>query len=168
MEVTIANLQDIDRIWEIISANAQWLLNYKGLSHWSSYYTKDLIVEVCKTKTVFVLKNEHGVVGLIAISDHMPDYYTEPSKEALTKLIPPVLFLSMLAVDPAYHRHGFANILLDFIEKYAKDNKYKTVCLDCRAEDTSLVAWYLRKQFGIHNTFVEGEDETYLMMQKMI
>lgn len=168
LRISRANDEDIDAVWKLIKKNALWLSVTKKLDHWKNYYTREIIAEKIKNNETYILNSKSAVIATITMSEKSVDYYTEHDKACFTHPSANALYITALAVDPEYHGLGIATMLLEQVEKIARERNIFSLRFDCRAEYAELVQFYVHKGYKQVGEFSEGLGENYLLMEKLL
>jgi|GEM_PF-1391239 len=167
-QIVRATEKDLDTVWGLIEKDANWLSKEKGFSHWSSYYTKDVMKKKLLSEEVFLINNDRKVVGTVTLDQRPVEYYITTEISSFKDRQASALYISALAVDPDLHGQGIASDLLLFAEEESKKRKIKYIRFDCRAEYQELVHFYEKRGYGRVGAVSEGEGENYLLMEKKI
>ncbi|MDD2224615.1 MAG: GNAT family N-acetyltransferase [Candidatus Shapirobacteria bacterium] len=163
-----ATEKDVDKVFEVIKADGDWLLKEKGLDHWSSYYTREIMENKVKKQEVYLTYKNNEVVGTISFGEYPPDYYVLKNREAFTDPKAKALYLSSLAIKPEFHGQGIASDLMNFADSTAKSRGAEYVRFDCREEYGDLVNFYIKRGYKKVGSFVEEEGYNYLLMEKKV
>jgi ribosomal protein S18 acetylase RimI-like enzyme len=167
-EVRRATMGDSEVVWSLIEADSEWLLNQLGFNHWSSYYTEEIIKNNILTHEVYLLNVEGVAAGTISIDTTAVDYYTDEVISTFEEPTVEALYLSCLAIIPSLHGKGLGSELLLLAEENARQKGMRFLRLDCRAEYTQLVQFYLKRGYKICGTLNEGPEENYYVMEKKL
>lgn len=165
---TRANSSDIDKVWNLIDTDAQWLLTENGLDHWSSYYTRDTVAKKVREQEVYLLSIKGQPVATITLSPDPADYYTPVNLGNFTAPSEKALYVSSLAVHPDFHRQGIASKLMEFADQTAVNRGIRYLRFDCRAEYTDLIRFYTNRGYLSRGSFSEGEAQNYLLIEKTL
>lgn len=170
VEIDRANLSDIGGVWEVINKCSDWLKN-KGLAHWSNHYSREMVSKMIRKQQVYLATKNGDPVSTITFDMHPPKYYvTDKYLEKFTDPGESAGYIMAVGVLPEFQGNGLAVKMLDFSEGLAIKEGAKWLRLDCRDEVEGLTAFYERrgyKKFG-DKAIVEGENETYWLMEKQI
>ncbi len=170
VELKRTTASDLPVVWDVISKCSE-NLSEQGLSHWSKYYTEDMVGKMIAKKEVYLGVVGETTVGTVTIGGEPPKYYEDPGYgDRFTKTDEPVIYITALAVLPDYQKQGFAGQMLRQVEELAVEKKASWLRLDCRIEVPGLVAFYEKNGFKKLGDFPvdEGEDGTYWFMEKKI
>lgn len=122
-----ATLKDISTILLITKACAKSMIE-KGIYQWNEHYpNKNALINDVARNELYVLEVNENIIGSIVISNLMDGEY-EPIKW-LTKNENNI-YIHRLAIHPGNQRKGFAQVLMDFAEKFAIENNYSSIRLD--------------------------------------
>ncbi len=122
-----ATLKDIDRIISIAKACASFMID-KGIYQWNEHYpNKAAFKNDVLRNELYVIEEDKTIVGCVVVSSFMDEEYipvswlTESNRN---------IYIHRLAIHPKYQGKGYAKKLMDFAEKFAKENNYTSVRLD--------------------------------------
>ncbi len=122
-----ATLKDIDRIISITKACASFMID-KGIYQWNEHYpNKAAFKNDVLRNELYVIEEDKTIVGCVVVSSFMDEEYipvswlTESNRN---------IYIHRLAIHPKYQGKGYAKKLMDFAEKFAKENNYTSVRLD--------------------------------------
>ncbi|EGV43136.1 GNAT family N-acetyltransferase [Bizionia argentinensis JUB59] len=120
-------IKDIDRILEITKACAIYMVS-KNIEQWNAHYpNRSAFQNDVARDELYVLEDEKIIIGCVVISTYMDDEYS-----AISWLTPnnQNLYIHRLAIHPDYQGQGLAQKLMEFAEKYAKQNNCTSIRLD--------------------------------------
>jgi len=163
-----AGVKDTDKVWRLIDEDSQWLLSTERLDHWSSYYTREIIAHKIQSQKVYLVSQDSTPVATITLGTNPVDYYTPDNLNCFTSPDASAMYVSSLAVKPSFQHRGIATKLMEFAENQAKSRGIKYLRLDCRAEYQKLVEFYKKGGFAQVGSFSEGDNQNYLLMEKVI
>ncbi|MCL6293542.1 GNAT family N-acetyltransferase [Jejuia spongiicola] len=122
-----ARLKDIDRIISITKACASFMID-KGIYQWNEHYpNKAAFKNDVLRNELYVIEEDKTIVGCVVVSSFMDEEYipvswlTESNRN---------IYIHRLAIHPKHQGKGYAKKLMDFAEKFAKENNYTSVRLD--------------------------------------
>ena len=122
-----ATLKDIDEIIKITKACARFMAS-KGIYQWNEHYpNKAAFKNDVLRNELYVVESKKTLVGCVVISSFMDEEYVPISW--LTENGHNI-YIHRLAIHPNYQGKGYAQKLMDFAEKFAKENNYSSVRLD--------------------------------------
>jgi GNAT superfamily N-acetyltransferase len=129
--IRIATVEDILEIENIYND----ILNYEeqtvSYTNWQKglYPTVDYAKSAINNNTMFVGENENGIYGCVVLNSIQPKEYENISW--VTKAKPSeIKVIHTLCIRPSESGKGKARIIMEFSEKYAKDQGYKVIRLD--------------------------------------
>ncbi len=122
-----ATLKDIDRIISITKACASFMID-KGVYQWNEHYpNKAAFKNDVLRNELYVIEESKTVVGCVVVSSFMDEEYIPVSWLTQSNRN---IYIHRLAIHPKYQGKGYAKKLMDFAEKFAKENNYTSVRLD--------------------------------------
>jgi predicted GNAT family N-acyltransferase len=145
--ITQAQIEDLERIMEIIRACTDDLRN-KDLETWSENYpTEEMVREDIESGSVYVarIQGTQLVVGTITLTrdideqalPHITWNYTGDNYIAIARL----------GVDPDYQGRGIGRKLFDHADRLAQRLGYESVRLDVLSKSHQLTTMYARRGF---------------------
>lgn len=163
-----ASETDIDKVWGVVKSCSDWLYSQKGLDHWSSYYTREIIEKKIKTQEVLLIYEGDEIVGTISLDSTPVDYYTKENLSHFADSTAGAVYVSTLAIRPEFQRKGMASRLMKSVDEIAKSRGIAYIRFDCRKEYVELVNFYQKRGYKTVGFFSEGEDQNYLLMEKKV
>lgn len=139
-----ATLNDIDSIIKITKACAKHMINQE-IFQWNEHYPNRIAFENdVKRDELFVLEIKNTVGGCIVIStlmdeEYLPIDWLTPNKNNI--------YVHRLAVHPEHQGQGCAQVLMDFAEGFAKDNKFSSIRLDTFSQNKRNQIFYERRGY---------------------
>ncbi len=125
--IRLAKISEIPHILSITKACANAMENV-GIFQWNEHYpTAKAFQEDAKRDELYVLVIDEQIIGSITISIKMDDEYVPI--EWLTKNEKNI-YIHRLCVHPDYQGKGHAQQLMDYAERFAKENDFDSVRLD--------------------------------------
>ena len=80
-----------------------------------------------------------------------------------------MLVIHRLVINPKHQKHGYARILMDFAEDFAKNNDYTSIRLDAYIPNERVIAFYKKRNYHISGkVFFPGRDQPFYCMEKLI
>ena len=144
IKIELAEINDINDIMKMIHNCANDLIS-KNIFQWNEKYpNRDIFLSDIEKKNLFILKNNSGIIGCIALSHEKDIEYTDV--KWLTK-DDKNLYLHRLAVDPKFQKKGIGKLLMDFAEDYARNNKFISVRLDTFSKNERNNRFYKSRKY---------------------
>ncbi|WP_323787556.1 GNAT family N-acetyltransferase [Psychroserpens sp.] len=134
-----ATLKDIDSIMPITKACARFMIA-KNIFQWNEHYPNRIAFENdVKRDELYVLDIENTVIGCIVISTFMDDEYVP-----IQWLTPNEnnIYIHRLAIHPKHQGKGYAQLLMDYAEKFTIENNYTSIRLDTFSQNTRNQKFY--------------------------
>jgi ribosomal protein S18 acetylase RimI-like enzyme len=167
LKIEIGKSSEINELFQIY-LNGKNDLEKNGIYQWTDNYPNRLIIENdLKRGVLFVLKKNKELVGAINISeDQETEYQTVEWKFNDSK----VLVIHRLVIDPKYKRKGYAKILMDFAEEFAKENYYSSIRLDAYSQNKIVLELYNKRKYIVRGevNFPERENPFQCMEKEII
>lgn len=122
-----ATEEDIESILEITKLCAKHMIN-QGVFQWNEQYpNREVFKNDVKNNELYVLEKESKIVGCIVISSTMDEEYIPigwltPSDKNI--------YIHRLAVHPLLQGNGFAQDLMFFAERFAREKGFTSIRLD--------------------------------------
>ncbi len=144
IKIELAEINDINDIMKMIHDCANDLIG-KNIFQWNEKYpSRDIFLSDIEKKNLFILKNNSGIIGCIALSHEKDIEYNDV--KWLTK-DDKNLYLHRLAVDPKFQKKGIGKLLMDFAEDYARNNKFISVRLDTFSKNERNNRFYKSRKY---------------------
>ncbi len=120
-------LQDIDRIIEITKACAKTMIK-NGIYQWNAHYPNELAFknDVLRGE-LYVLEDTAQLIGCVVISTFMDNEYIPISWLTESNN---TIYIHRLAINPKHQGKGYAQKLMTFAERFARENNFPSVRLD--------------------------------------
>jgi ribosomal protein S18 acetylase RimI-like enzyme len=114
--------------------------NENSIYQWNSSYPDyfRLLREVEEGK-LYVIKNKGVCIGTVTFDEQQELAFDEIEwKNTSDKFI----VIHRIAVFPTWQKKGIGRLLIEFAEKFAKDNNYKSIRLDVASSSSHLIKLY--------------------------
>lgn len=167
LKIEKGTLSDLNELFQIY-LNGKNELEKNGIYQWSNNYpTRSIIESDLKKGVLFVLRNHKKIIGAINISEEQePEYETINWEFDNLK----VLVIHRLVIDPKYQGKGYARKLMDFAEKFAKENNYSSIRLDAYTQNKRVINFYEKRKYFIRGNvnFPERQYPFHCMEKEII
>ncbi len=160
-------LSDIDNIFKIYK-NAKIVLDNRKIFQWTNNYPSLNIIENdLKKDCLFVLKNADKIIGSICINEEHELEYEKINWKFNTSRI---LVIHRLVIEPNHQSRGYATILMNFAENYAKEKSYNSIRLDAYSRNHQVIEFYKKRKYIVRGEifFKEREHPFYAMEKEII
>jgi ribosomal protein S18 acetylase RimI-like enzyme len=144
MQVERAKLSDALSVMQIVTlCIAQ--MRAQGIYQWDEIYPNLHVVEEgARSGALFVIRQEGGCVASVCLNDVQPEQYHPlpwrcPKGRALV--------IHRLCVHPEWQRRGAGRHLMDFTEKFAQEQGFSCIRLDCYTGNPRALALYERRGY---------------------
>lgn len=160
-QIKLLNNSNFQELKVLINLCSDWRakqeINEKTMA-WKEYYTPEKIKEKLAKNKVYGLFQNDFLIGVVSLGKDAPDYYELERNNVFYKILDSnPTYLSMLAVNPKFHKNGFASILLDFSEKVSKQNS-KSIRIDILKEVIPLKNFYEKRGYKIVKEMSDNDD----------
>ncbi|NNM17563.1 MAG: GNAT family N-acetyltransferase [Croceitalea sp.] len=125
--IRTAKISEIVDILAITKACASHMIE-RGIFQWNQHYpSEQAFLKDVQRNELFVKIEEDTLIGAIVISTHMDEEYGP-----IDWLTPNDnnIYIHRLCVHPVHQGNGHAQALMDFAEKYAREQLFTSVRLD--------------------------------------
>ncbi len=139
-----ASKQDLDQLLTVVKSCGKNLID-QGIFQWNEEYPKreDLLEDI-ELQELWKLEDKNSIIGLIVLTENEDAEYQDV--KWLTKNHKN-LYIHRLAVDPKFQGKGYAQKLMDFAEKYAKENGYNSIRLDTFSQNKRNLKFYEQRNY---------------------
>ena len=144
MLIKKASKQDLDQLLTVVKSCGQNLID-QGIFQWNEEYPKreDLLEDI-ELQELWKLEDKNSIIGLIVLTENEDAEYQDV--KWLTRNHKN-LYIHRLAVDPKFQGKGYAQKLMDFAEKYARENGYNSIRLDTFSENKRNLQFYEQRNY---------------------
>ena len=144
MLIKKASKPDLEQLLSIVKSCGQKLIE-QGIFQWNEEYpSKEILIEDIELQELWKLEEENKIIGLIVLTEKEDVEYQHV--KWLTKN-EHNLYIHRLAVHPKFQGKGYAQKLMDFAEKYAKENGYYTIRLDTFSQNRRNQQFYEQRNY---------------------
>lgn len=139
-----ATLKDIDSIIDITKACARSMVT-NNIFQWNEHYpNKTAFENDVKRDELYILEIENTIIGCIVISIWMDDEYIPiqwltPNKNNI--------YIHRLATHPKHQGKGYAQLLMDYAEKFSIENNYTSIRLDTFSQNRRNQKFYELREY---------------------
>ncbi|MGM0446316.1 MAG: GNAT family N-acetyltransferase [Bacillota bacterium] len=118
-------------------------LNNRGIIQWDeSYPTKELIKDNIDNGHQFVYIENDNLIGAFVLSEVEDEYW-----QKINWVEDNFIGLHLLAIRPEYQNKGYGKNVIDYCEKYAKENNYKSIHLDVFSKNKGALKLYKNRGY---------------------
>jgi ribosomal protein S18 acetylase RimI-like enzyme len=134
-----ATINDIDCIINVTKACARHMIA-RNIFQWNEFYPNRTAFENdVKRKELYVIEIENTVIGCIVISivmddEYIPIQWLTPNENNI--------YIHRLAIQPKYQGKGYAQLLMDYAEKFSIENNYTSIRLDTFSQNNRNQKFY--------------------------
>ncbi|MBE0424416.1 MAG: GNAT family N-acetyltransferase [Lutibacter sp.] len=139
-----ASKTDLEELLSIVKSCGKKLID-QGIFQWNEAYPKreDLLEDI-ELQELWKLEDKNSIIGSIVLTENEDTEYQDV--KWLTKN-QKNLYIHRLAVDPKFQGKGYAQKLMDFAEKYAKENGYNSIRLDTFSQNKRNQKFYEQRNY---------------------
>jgi GNAT superfamily N-acetyltransferase len=117
----------------------------RGNDQWNDQYPKQhLFVDDIDAGTLYTMKEEGSIIGIIVLSEYQDKEYGDIEWDDGSGK---VLVVHRLAVHPKWQCKGIAGLLMDFSERFARDNGYTSIRLDTYSRNTRSLNFFKKRGY---------------------
>lgn len=145
MEIRLAKIEDLLQIQAVLNETTLHLLR-KGINQWTYPWSVDVIEIDLKKDYLYVLLNNHQIIGTFSISNinRLSELQIEPESK----------YLSKIAILPEFQGRRFGSFITNYAKSYVQDSN-KSLYLDCWAGNEKLKDFYKSNGFIYIGDFPE-------------
>ena len=157
MIIKKASEPDLSQLLSIVKSCGQNLIE-QGIFQWNEQYPKreDLLEDI-ELQELWKLEDKNSIIGLIVLTENEDAEYQDV--KWLTKNHKN-LYIHRLAIDPKFQGKGYAQKLMDFAEKYAKENNYNSIRLDTFSQNKRNQKFYEQRNYiKLESIYFPGQSE---------
>jgi ribosomal protein S18 acetylase RimI-like enzyme len=111
----------------------------EGLYQWDDVYPdKNVFDADIAAKQLYCVKSDGLIAGIIALNEIQPVEYQNITWNDNGR----PLVIHRLCIAPIFQKQGLARLLVQFAEKYARENHYSSIRLDAFTENTKALGLY--------------------------
>ena len=141
---SIAHFEQILRLYRLSGID----MHRKGFANWSYFYPSvSIILNDLNKKELYILFDQHTVLGAISITSQADPKYHEINWVTRQEK---ALYINRLAVHPRFQSRGFGSLLMDFALQIADKTSCTSIRLDAYSPNDGLLQFYQKRGFIIH------------------
>lgn len=167
MNIRLANNKDINGINELFHSVIEDLNNIKRVDMlWGDVYPFCEFETDISNNEMYVIEKDNIIIGSFVLSDYDdPDYHNIDWTSNKKKWF----YLNRLAILPSEQGKGYAKKAMEFIQKYANDNKYDCIRLTVYNKNKYAIRLYEKLGFKkIEKGNWQLEDKVFVGYEKYI
>ncbi len=164
--IEIGQLSDLEAIFQLYSKGRKHL-NNNGIYQWiKTYPTLAIIENDLKNKELYVLKSNTKIIGAICLSHQQEEAYQTINWQFNNIK---ALVIHRLVVHPKQLGKGYASIIMNFAEDFAKKQLCNTIRLDVFSKNLKAIKLYQNRDYITRgNIHFPGREEAFYAMEKEI
>jgi len=144
MVIKNASRTDLDKLYAITKSCARDMIA-KGIFQWDEKYPSiDILQKDIELEQIWKIGEENTILGIIVLTEIEDEEYKKV--KWLTKN-GKSLYVHRLAVNPKFQGLGYAQKLMNFTEKFAKENNYSSIRLDTFSKNKRNQNFYEKRNY---------------------
>ncbi|WP_125151958.1 GNAT family N-acetyltransferase [Clostridium rectalis] len=163
MIIKKADIKQLDNIMILIKdAVEDMMLN--GIEQWDHIYPNvEVIKKDIEDGSLYIYVEEDIIKGIIVLNKTQDIEY----EDLIWQVKDRFAVIHRLCVNPKYQGAGIAKALIKYVEKRAKDNKFKSIRLDAFIKNTKACSMYEKRGFKKVGTIRLRKGEFYCFEKKL-
>ena len=142
--ISQASVNDLPDIMTMIKACIK-NMNENGITQWNEQYPpRKIFLQDIENKSLFKFAINSNLVGIIVLSPVQDEEYEDI---AWNDQNGKYLVVHRMAVHPNWQRRGIASKLLDFAEKFAKEQRYTSIRIDTFSKNPRTLSLFSKRNF---------------------
>lgn len=159
MEIKLAEEKDVPQILKIIKQRCDWFQE-NNIEQWGSWYYEDLydkkyFLDAMKKYSLYIVKNQKEIIGAFLLKYENEKYWKDKEKS---------VYLEHFVTKVG--NKGVGEIILNFIQKLAKEKELKYLRLECMRINPKINKYY--KNHGFQDKGQSDEPYEYRLWEKEI
>ena len=148
---------DIEKLLLITRSCAKHLIN-QNIFQWNETYPNEKSFQNdCKNDWLYVLEINDTIIGCISVTTEMDKEYENVRWMSKNQNN---IYIHRLAISPEYQCRGYAQQLMGFAEKFAKDKKCISIRLDTFSKNQKNQNFYKKRGYKkLGNIFFPKQSE---------
>ena len=143
--ISVGKLAEVDVILQLTKACGKHMRD-NGIDQWDEDYpNRDIIEHDLKTETLFAYREHNTVLGIVVLNETQDEEYKEINWS--TNDNNKNIVVHRLAVHPLMQGKGIGRKLMDFAEKWAKENHYDAIRLDTYSQNPRNQRFYIKRGY---------------------
>lgn len=144
--ISKGKLHELDAILALTKACGKHMRDNE-IDQWDENYPdRKSILNDLETETLFVYREDDEVLGIVVLNESQDEEYGELNWS--TSMTDRNIVVHRLAVHPDRQGKGLARKLMDFAEKWAKENKYDAIRLDTFSQNPRNQKFYTNRGYA--------------------
>ena len=120
-------------------------MNLHGIDQWNEQYPlPEIFISDVESGSLFAMKDEERIVAIIVLSGNQDKEYSEID---WTDKSGKALVVHRLAVHSKWQRRGIAKKLMEFAEKFARDNGYTSIRIDTYSGNPRTLLFFEKQKY---------------------
>lgn len=144
MIIKKATEEDLEELYEITKSCAKNMIE-KGIFQWDEKYPSLAVLQKdIELQQLWKIAEPDTIVGMIVLTEIEDEEYK--NVKWLTQNNHN-LYVHRLAVNPKFQGRGYAQRLMNFAEKFAKENNYESIRLDTFSKNKRNQIFYEKRNY---------------------
>ncbi|MHB8066140.1 MAG: GNAT family N-acetyltransferase [Ruminiclostridium sp.] len=164
MEIRKGRTEDIEQIIDIIKA-AIIDMESEGIYQWDNLYPNvEVITNDIYEKNLYAYIDENIIKGFVALNEFQDrEYNSVQWKYATGKM----LIIHRLCINPKYKGNGIATAIIQYAEKFGKDNNYEAIRLDAFIKNNNACKLYEKNSYEKRGIVTFRKGDFYCFEKKL-
>ncbi|MFC7440096.1 GNAT family N-acetyltransferase [Laceyella putida] len=166
MQLVHAHEEQLAEIMEIYR-NVVQMMNKQGIYQWAEDYpNEDVLKNDIAKGNLYTLLDEGQIAAIVALDQEFePEYEQIPWQDQSGRF----LVVHRLCVNPDNQGKGVSRILMQEIERFAREHGYASIRLDTQMANEKAMRLYDVNGFEQRGTFhFPGSDKPHMAYEKLI
>jgi len=139
-----ATISDLENMYALTKKCGEYMAE-NGIFQWNEKYpSKELLHNDIKLRQIWKLEFGEKLIGIVVLTEIEDKEYSNVKWLSETSNC---LYIHRLAIDPVFQGKGYAQMLMDFAENYAKEHKYKSIRLDTFSQNKRNQRFYKQRNY---------------------
>lgn len=144
MVIKKASASDLEALFLIVKSCGKHLIE-QGIFQWNEEYpSKEILQNDIELQQLWKLEVANSIVGLMVLTE-IEDLEYQKVKWLIKNQ--KNIYIHRLAVHPNFQGKGIAQKLMDFAEKFALENNYKSIRLDTFSQNKRNQKFYEQRNY---------------------
>ena len=135
---------DLDQLYEITKSCARDMIA-RGIFQWDEKYPSiNILLKDIELEQIWKIEEGNTIIGIIVLTEIEDEEYKNVKWLTTNDTS---LYVHRLAVYPKFQGLGYAQKLMNFAEKFAKENNYSSIRLDTFSKNKQNQNFYEKRDY---------------------